>query len=466
MTRRITTTLVAIAVGMSGALAVVPSSASAAPAAAPSAAPAAVQLAPAAKKRKPKPKPAAISPSNPYTPRTGPIINNPLSKARKHVVVDHLLKTMRSVPNGGYLRISDWNIDSQRFVDVATAAHRRGVSVQILMSKGVADRQNPRTGTFAKLKRNLAVGSAARPPVERSWIRGCHRACRGPFGVNHAKFLVASQTGMGAQITGRDVSMISSANVTGAAGINQWNDIYTVANSAKTADFFYRLFGEMAPDRNVQGRVYRVQNDTGIPWLAQIWANPHRRGDADPSLQLLRAVRCTGVTGGAGVRGRTAIRIAHTAITGPRGMAIARQLKTLRGQGCNIKVVFALMDVEIRNMFASKRNGGAILNRQLVRDTNRDGFYDRYLHTKFFTITGNVAGYGSNARIVRTGSENWTSKSFLSDEVGFNITRPKDEVFYRQWIDGAFAIANKGFTRKPPPNTRMLDPFRYVDIPG
>lgn len=404
----------------------------------------------------------AYNPTTPYKPLTGATINEPRNKAKRHIIMDRLIATIRSVPAGGLVRMSDWNIDSGYFVKNALAAHNRGVTVQILMSGGVADRQNPRTGAFAQLKKGLAGGNnSTRPTDKRSFIKGCVNSCRGFGGINHAKFLTVSQTGTKA--SARNIVMVSSANITLAAGVNQWNDAFTITNNAELYNYYQRMFGSMSIDKNVaQPAGYAPLRPKTLPWLKAAWFNPYR-DRPDPVLQMLNGVRCVGAKN-AGYKGRTYVRVAHTALSGDRGMAIARKIKSLRAAGCYTKVVYCLMDRKIRNLLTSSAGGGAVPTRQLVRDRDGDGFYDQYLHTKIITISGHWNGK-ANAHVVRTGSENLTAKSAVSDETGFDIDQVGFETGYSRWIDGIFNIASTKYIPKPPADARMAkDPWKYVVI--
>ncbi|KQT91596.1 hypothetical protein ASG49_11355 [Marmoricola sp. Leaf446] len=427
------------------------------------------------------------SPTAPYTPRTGVIINDPQIRDRQRVIMNHIVNLYDSAPPNSRIRMSDWNIAYSPFVSTAIAAHRRGVSVQIMMSAGVAARQDPRTGDYATLKRGLEQDgrNASRPAALRSFIRTCVDACRGAGGINHAKFLTVSQTGgtvasptpappvpaptgtptpapaptpVPTSPTARNIVMISSANVTKVAMFNQWNDAFTLVGDAKVYGFYERTFGEMVA--GTRGN-YSTSTSANFPWLLAAWFNPFR-DRPDPIMVMLNKVRCTGAVG-AGSRGRTVVRLAHTVLTGDRGMTVAKKVKSLNRAGCITKVVFTLMDRKIRNMLYST-TGTRVPIRQLVRDRDRDGFYDLYLHTKTLTISGNWGG-DRGAHVVRTGSENISAKSAVSDETGFDVKHVGYETLYSRWIDSVFAKGTTSYTPRAPSDARVgADPWRDVQL--
>ena len=57
---------------------------------------------------------------------------------------------------------------------------------------------------------------------------------------------------------------------------------------------------------------------------------------------MLNDVKCKGAKG-AGIKGRTSIRIAQDVFNGGRGAKIARRIKELHRQGCNIRIVYSQM---------------------------------------------------------------------------------------------------------------------------
>ena len=388
----------------------------------------------------------------PFSPRSGVLFNNPVRPKRQQVIQTRILKTLGSMRSGDIARISDWNIQSRPFAHAAIAAHRRGVRVQILMSRAVAQRQTPGYSSFRQLRRGLSHG----PGPKGSWIRGCVSSCRGGKGIMHAKVVLANRSG-----SSRWVVMVSSANMTTTAGYSQWNDLFTLTGNRALFHRFATIFDAEARDKPVR-KPYRTYSSKGV----QAYFNPHARGDVDPVMWDLTHTGC-GRTGKAGINGHTAVRIAQTALVGWRGIAIAKRLAQMQRNGCNIKMVYTLMGSQIRLILKQ----GHVRMRQLTRDTNGDGYYDLYLHTKVLAISGRYVGK-PNQYLVRNGSENWTPVAFYSDEAGFRLHLKWAERIYGRWINYAFSIAStyirpklvsttRGNTRFAPPAT---NPYRYVEL--
>ena len=149
---------------------------------------------------------AGVDPSNPktwlttspshYTPTSGPTFNNPYGNqdARRRIMT-RMIRTINSVP--GYARPKDaagklvpcpgsdhpeWYpstikisrvLDRDRaFADALIAAHRRCVSVQLLMNNHLDETSSPSWGKLKDWR------SATTPPA-RSFTRRCSGGCRG-----------------------------------------------------------------------------------------------------------------------------------------------------------------------------------------------------------------------------------------------------------------------------------------------
>jgi len=317
-----------------------------------------------------------------YTPPQGVKLNNPLGAPKaKRSILDHVLRTIRSVPRGETIRIASWNFRSPGVADALIAAHRRNVSVRVIVSRGNANRDNPNE-VVNRLQTALAgSGNAQRAPDRKSGLVRCVSACRGAHGIAHSKFFLFSRAGRA-----RNVVMNGSWNATDLATYNQWNDLFTRTGDGGLYREFNTVFDQMFRDRNVaQG--YRERDFGDIESIAFPWRGAGTNGD--PVLRELARVQCRGALNSSD--GRTKLRISMTAWHGDRGKAIARRVTFLRNHGCDVAVVYAVAGNEVLNIL---RNGGAqpVPLRQITQDFNHDGVYDRYLHMKVLTIRGVYAG--------------------------------------------------------------------------
>ncbi len=396
-----------------------------------------------------------------YSPRSGPIVMDPRSSNRT-AILDHIIKAVRSTRTGELIRVHSWNISSDGFVNELIRANERGVSVRVIMSEGMALEQNRDTGHFWRLKRGLSRNSKRFPLPKRlrSWARTCHDACRGDRGIAHSKYFLFSKAGRS-----RRVIMSTSANATAAATVVQWNDLLTVVNRPTVWKGFMEVFAESSRDRRPRNP-YRTYTEPGGKVQAYFYPWSGRGTSGDRVLKTLAPVKCRGAWGNTGVNGRTRIRIAQDAIIQERGIRIARRLRQLWEQGCNIKIVYALMWNEVRDILWNTSRG-PVPREQIVRDTNGDGVWDWYMHSKSMAISGH---YGRNhkARIVWQGAENWSGLAQLSDEQGFRVLWGGAERTYAGWVDRVFANPPDRFTSTYA-RTRAMDARRrgvdpYIEI--
>ena len=373
---------------------------------------------------KPKPKPK-------YTPAAGPTFNNPYGPtASRRAIIRKLLNTIDSVPRGEEIRIASWNVRSGNITAALLRANKRGVSVQVVMDSSNWRRDNPNPDA-ARLAYGLKQGSKKRKKAEnRSWLRRCQSACRGPHGIAHTKFFIFSKSGRA-----KNVVIYGSNNATELAAEIQWNDIFTRVDQPKEYAEYLGVFKEMARDKKPRRGGYRQFKHGRLTTIFYPYAGKDAPA-GDPVLKMLSKVRCLGATGGTGVSGHTKLRIAQTAMYGERGIAIAKRLAIMHRRGCNIRLVYAMFGNEVLRILRQEA-GRPIPMTHLAWDRNEDGIYDRYVHMKTLTISGVYNGK-TNATVTVNGSANWTHVSLVSDEVIGVIQSPFTTKQYSNWIDFLF----------------------------
>lgn len=366
-----------------------------------------------------------------YVPREGPAFNNPYgSQDAVRRLISQVNRTVDSVPRGGRIRISAWNVRSAAITNSLIRAHRRNVSVQVVMDRANWNPNNPNVDA-ARLADALKVGNEDRPKSRKSFLRRCISSCRGKHGIPHSKFFLFNKVRVKKhkQVkTVRWVSMYGSYNATELGATIQWNDLYTVKEDEPRYKSFLDVFGQMVQDDPV-AEAYVGYDDGAVatsfyPYVGTQAVTP------DPIMDVLNTIACTGASTKTGV---TRIRIAQTSMYGDRGLALARKLSQLRRQGCNIRLVYAMFGGEVlRIMRAAK-----IPLTHLAYDADEDGLYDRYVHMKSMAVSGNIAG-NPGAKITWNGSANWTSVALASDEVVGVVRKKWVTNRYMQWIDYMF----------------------------
>lgn len=396
-----------------------------------------------------------------YDPPPGLRLNNPTGTAAQRVTIRrHILRSIRSVPKGEVIRVMSWNIRSPRATKALAEAHKRGVTVQVLMDRYNAYAHEPdpynqipadpsRNDHWFWLRGQLTKGNAKRKPAYRSWARLCAKSCRGRSGLPHVKMYLFTKVHKT-----RNVVMYSSGNLTDAASNIQWNDMYTVRENPYIYTFARQIFQEMQRDRPVGQQWRRKQvgrfNIGFFPWKGKgAWGDPVGR--------TLGAVKCFGAAKNVGYRGRTVIRIAQTGQVGNRGVRLARQLKGLWNRGCDIRLVYSLLAPKAEQIYRSNGPRGPMPIRQIAQDFDGDFIYDRYLHLKAMTISG-VIGNTRNADFTWNGSANWAGYTLDSDEVYTRMGGPIVRRQYNQYINRLF--------RNPPRSARGRVPDGFARMAG
>ena len=357
-----------------------------------------------------------------------------------------VLRAIRHTPKRGKIRVMTWNFNSWVFVGALRAAHRRGASVRIIMARTLANEQGP-NGPFAVMRRALASGNKGRRQQYKSWFRTCSHSCRGTGGAMHSKLYLFSKVGQSTRVV-----MSSSANMTGSAASNQYNDMYTITNRKKPYNVSIKVFNEAARDRPAPWHSYTDGTITG-------WFHPNN-GHPDRPYQMLKKVKCHGAKG-AGINGRTSIRIAQDVFNGARGAKIARRIKDLHRFGCNIRLVYSQLVGQSRAILAG------VPKNHLVADRDGDGAYDIYLHMKAMSISGNY-GADRGTRIVFNGSANWSGLGLMADENGLVIRRDGVERQYGRQITKLFNIHLRSVPLDPEvveqvERGMVIDPYRNME---
>ncbi|MBC9733374.1 phospholipase D-like domain-containing protein [Nocardioides marmotae] len=372
-----------------------------------------------------KPKPAPLK----YTPPQGVRVNNPLGdrEARRRII-GHLIRTVQSVPGREKIRIASWNVRSDDLVDALIAAHRRGVSVRVVMDRLNANKDNVNEGVN-RMQAVFKTKEANRKASMKSDVRKCVSSCRSRSGIAHTKFFLFSKAGKA-----KDVVIYGSNNATDLAAHGQWNDVFTITGKPNIYAEFDHVFNQMRRDKPVKQPYVSYQHGKYTSYFY-----PHRGAgtEADPLLRDLNDIVCAGATGGTGTNGYTKIRIAQTSMHGDRGKAIAERLRTMWQRGCDIKIVYAVFGNNVLKILRNTSRGPVPM-RHIAQDFNLDGVYDRYLHMKYMAVSGRYQG-ATDAEVTWNGSANWTGVALASDEIVMRIFDAGVRRTYADWVDYLYA---------------------------
>ncbi|KAB2810579.1 hypothetical protein F9L07_01005 [Pimelobacter simplex] len=367
-----------------------------------------------------------------WLPATGPVFNDPTGRpAQRRQVVKRVHQAIRHTPAGATIRVATYNVDRNDTADLLLQARARGVAVQIVVNDNLV---NP---VIKRLQRRLG-----RNPARSSFLVICKAACRNGSrtGNLHMKVYAFSQSG-----AARSVMINSSSNLGRAAANGQWNDAITVYGDDALFASWVAVFDQLKRDRPAAPRYVTYQSDT----LRADFQRPFGTGprgrvvvarSGDPQLRRLRQVGCR-PPAGYGVGGRSVVRVNMYAWYGARGERLARELASMRREGCQVSVIGAVVSAPVVSIL----RGAGIPVRAADWDwgekpaTSGDEivFGSRcYSHLKYVTVDGLFRGRGT--RVVWTGSENWSAPGLSSDEVTFEIhdaaaVRAYDAQWWRMW---------------------------------
>lgn len=347
--------------------------------------------------------PEAAAANRSFTPARGVTFNNPMGDgATKRRIVTKLMKSINHSPRGSEIDIFSWNFLTSQGTRALLKAQRRGVRVRVLMDD--ANLENIDNRPFRQLRKGLSAGNKGRAKARRSWARVCVGTCRSKGGAAHSKYYLFSKVGKA-----RWVYIQGSANFTNAAAHNQWNDIYTHRGNKKIYRWALRSFNQAAKDKPVKPPYQRKK----FGKVELIMFPATGRKTKDPVMGLLNGVKCTGATNTASKR--TVIRLAPDVMRQARGMRLGKKLRSLWEQGCDVKIGYTVMGIDVGRMLRAPGGRGPVPVKHLAIDSDYDGQFDKYFHLKAMTIVGNVRGKRNN-HVVLNGSANWSGLAKVSDE--------------------------------------------------
>jgi hypothetical protein len=298
--------------------------------------------------------------------------------------------------------------------------------------------------------------------ARRSFAHRCSYGCRGS-GVLHTKmYLFDSSVESPRYNRVNSTVAVGSANMTFNSTNIQYNDLYTVVGRSDLFRTYSYMFNLMKRDRGVANRLVQTTNGS---YQSTFW--PQTPGGPDPQMSALQSIRCTGVTGGTGYRGRTLVHINMHAWFNDRGLRLARQVRSLYNQGCYVRVLYGFMSYGVFQTLRNGTNSRMSVRRTLFSRNGRTAYV--YSHFKNMMANGRV-GSDTSARVVWTGSNNFTDGGTHYDEVMLRI--PFTSAYYdylRQfrYISDRLSSAVYAIFQEPsgggrPP--RLMAP-RALDVP-
>ena len=336
--------------------------------------------------------PTTTAPPVAFSPTTGVLFNNPDgTPEQQENILDYLGRSVDSAPGGSAIRIATYSFFDQVLTDKLVAAKQRGVFVKVLVDGHTSSPQIEQLR--AALGRNVKA---------TSFITMCHYGCMSsaPASVMHAKIYLFSTAGRAKRVT-----MVGSGNPNRIGHDNGWNNHYTIVGNDALYLSSLKYFADMVSDKTVPN-YYRTT--ASGPYKLYFFPRAGADSTTDTIYNVLKGVRCTGVTAGAGVQGRTVVRVAVFFWT-TRRLAIAQQLWRLQDQGCDVQVVYPSNGVQrsvVSTLLKKSARYGQMKLYDTLRDRDHDGFYESYVHSKYVLVDGVYNG-NTAATAVWAGSANF-----------------------------------------------------------
>ena len=345
-----------------------------------------------------------------YVPSNRVLFTHPYRKGYRYKIRTRILRTINSVPSGARIQVASWSFSSKAYYKALNQARKRGVIVQIVLSM-----RNKRDNSDYRTLRTL-FGTTVTP--WGSWVKKCSYSCRGRKGTMHSKIYLFSNS-----YRTPYVIMTGSANLTDFAVTNQWNQMNTVTGNKAVYDEGVRVFNQMMLDRPANP----MYVSTVFPKLTSYYfpttaATPNN----DFMYKALNRVQCRGATNTG--NGRTVVKIAMYAWYQERGKWLAKRVRQLWEQGCNVQIVYAISSNPVKKVLYSPDGRGRIPMRQILL-TNTKGTPIYYLHDKWVAIRGHY-GTSTSAALAFQGSFNFSDLGFSSDE---NFQMLPGNAYYSQF---------------------------------
>ncbi len=377
-----------------------------------------------------------------FMPHDGASFNNPLSShsaGRKNLT--RMIKTINAMPGyrqglrggacpklgspdvPGVIHVSLYSMVDTTFAKAMDAASRRCLSVQILMNNHLTRKTD---SAWRRMEDALGYKTKSHGKFRRSFAHRCHRACRGG-GVLHTKMYLFNSTLPNHAASRNKIvntTFVGSSNMTSNASYIQWNDLYGDVANKGLFDIFSNYFNKMRKDNGYHRNGYRGYSSG--KYNAVFW--PVTKGH-DPEMAALKAIRCSGATGGTGINGHTVVYINMHAWFGLRGLAFQRIVRGLYSKGCYVRILYSFMTTRVYHRLTDG-TGGRMQARRTIFASHPGGHVAGvYSHFKNILVSGHYGG-DTSSRYVWTGSNNFTPDGTNFDEV---MLRIKSTSVFRQY---------------------------------
>ena len=376
--------------------------------------------------------------------------------ADRLAIRSRVLETIRSVWGGkktprqmtyegnGTIRIATWSFNDWDVAHALVNAQKRGVSVQIVAAKSANADHAPWRWLKNQLGQRLYIPSKAGSRDKVSFARECKGSCRGAGGTAHAKYFMFDNVGSSHV---RNIVVQSSMNLTLMGFRGQWNQA-EVWHNQSIYDSFLTIYRQTRIGRAVKATYRTFQNGTV---KSSFYPLHHASASNDPVMSMLNATSCTGATAGGNANHRTRIRIIQYSLYGDRGVWLAKKLRRLWNNGCDLKMIYSVSSRPVIQILRNGSGRGPIpLRQSVIINSHRE--IVKYNHSKWMTITGHYGG-NTAAYVTMSGSANWSLFAFSGDEQVQTITSQTQalrhmRIFDKTWRQGSSHMPGFGLKAK------------------
>ncbi|MFD8564782.1 phospholipase D-like domain-containing protein [Streptosporangium canum] len=348
----------------------------------------------------------ADAPATPVT--TGAVFSEPAG-GDPAAIVRTLCSLIHQTPSGARIQVAHFVMSGTAGTDFAgelIKAHRRDVEVQVIL-----DGDTRGAAVASQLAAELGTDTSA-----GSWLHVCSgppsggtAACIGNKG-QHNKFYLFSRSG-GAS----DVVVQSSANLTDLNSSTYWNNAVVLPGNRRLYQAYDGYFKDLAAERK-DPDYYRVTTTGAAGGSVRAYFFPRAGTDAstDTIVESLDKVSC---------RGGTTLRVGMSEWDTYR-IAVPERLRDLAAQGCSVKIVYGIMDDEVKRLLLAEP-------RIELRTLGNGSALPGRIHSKYLLVEGSYDG-DRNAHWVFTGSHNYIETSLRrNDEV---LLRLNNKAVYQQYV--------------------------------
>jgi hypothetical protein len=353
-----------------------------------------------------------------YVPPVGAKFNHWNIKPMRNTIRRHMVRTINSTPAGATIRWMVFSFGDWKIEHALVRARKRGVSVQVLGNYKNRETWAP----WRKLQAQLGTKKSkpGRNPERISWARQCKRSCRGWGGNLHVKLYLFSQVA-----TATNVVMYGSWNPTWVANERQWNHLDT-RSDADTFQHYQAIFRQAKRDRPV-GYAHWVSG--GMEHM--VFPRPSTKASTDPLALELSKISCVSPPDGAGATHATVVRIGMYVFGGSRGTWMAKRVRTLWNQGCDVAIIYGFLSDRAQSILYSKSGRGRIPMKQAMKIENGKPY--RYLHDKYVAVSGVYDGVPGSS-VVWSGSTNFSNLGFSADDVTVRSQIPAvTQAYFKDW---------------------------------